>query len=114
MSLCDSAKKHALPSTALSYNNNIAPADFTALVNEPVALPIGTTLPVGATQFCTPITIIQDNIPENLEMFSVLLTSGTPGIVAVAPNLNTASVNILGDSEQILLSNTIETTLNAQ
>lgn len=67
-----------------------------ALVNEVVALPIGTTL---GSQFCTPITIQQDGLPENLESFQVLLSTTSPAVF-VDPALNTATVNILGDSKQ--------------
>ena len=77
----------------------VAPADFTALVNVQVSLPIGTN--PNTAPFCTPITIENDGIPENLETFSVLLSSGSPGIVVVDPTDASATVNIIGDSEQI-------------
>ena len=57
-------------------------------------LPIGTSLGV---QFCTNITILQDGVPENLESFTVQLTSGSPAFITVNPAANNATVNILGD-----------------
>lgn len=59
-----------------------------------VALPIGTSL---GNQFCTEIEILPDGEPENLESFTVELTSGSPAFVIVNPATDTATVNILGD-----------------
>lgn len=73
----------------------LAPADFTALVNEVVDLPIGTML---GSQFSRTITIESDNLPENGESFQVLLSS-TSTAVSIDPALETATVNILGDSK---------------
>ena len=72
----------------------LASADFTPLINEEVALPIGTSL---GNQFCTDIQILQDGIPENLESFTVELMSGSPAFVIVNPATNEATVNIIGD-----------------
>ena len=73
----------------------LALADFIALVDEEVELPIGT---MQGSRFSRTITIQQDNIPENLESFQVLLSSTSPR-VSVVPTLNTATVDILGDSK---------------
>jgi hypothetical protein len=70
-----------------------SPADFTALVNQVVTLPVGTSTGV---EFCTPIIIQQDGLPENLETFSVLLSANSP-LVSVDSALNTAQVSITGD-----------------
>ena len=59
-----------------------------------VNLPIGTAL---GNQFCTTIIIAQDGVPENLESFTVELTSNSP-FVAVNPATSVATVDILGDS----------------
>ena len=60
-----------------------------------VDLPIGASL---GSQFCRNITILQDVAPENLESFTVQLTSNSP-FVAVNPAMRVAMVNILGDSK---------------
>ena len=51
-------------------------------------------------QFSIPITILEDGLPENLETFQVLLSSTSPS-VSVLPALNTATVEILGDSKHM-------------
>ncbi len=61
-----------------------------------VNLPIGTGQ--GGLPFCTDITILPDGMPENLESFTVQLSSISP-FVAVNPATNTATVNILGDGK---------------
>ena len=55
---------------------------------------VGTSL---GEQFCTDINILQDGEPENLESFTVELTSGSPAFITVNPATNVATVNILGD-----------------
>ena len=64
-------------------------------MDEVVDLPIGTAL---GDQFCRNVTILQDGELENLESFTVQLTSNSP-FVAINPVTSMATVNILGDSK---------------
>ena len=68
-------------------------------MDEVVDLPIGTNL---GDQFCRNITILQDGEPENLESFTVQLTSNSP-FVATNPDTSVATVNILSDSKYLII-----------
>ena len=77
----------------------LSPADLPLYIPNPDYLPVNSTLtilsrtPSGSTS-CTTVTIVDDEVLENQEQFSLDLTSLSPNLVTVAPNLGTKIVYI--------------------
>ena len=68
-------------------STSIAPSDYTSVVQQVV------TFDPGVTELSVSVTIVDDDILENVEMFTATLVAQDPSVVVVVQG--TADVSIL-------------------